>query len=169
MVRVAAILLLALTACSRPFVMKPKDFQKPVLVGPVRQIGGEKVTGDTSQTYPFATEIEILDTPVYPSHDWHVKQERKLDDKLIAASVYGSRDAVIDEMRVGSYVFNGILFYLDKDWIQVRGHSETALYTEPERRYILNVAPARAGKKSRFDRTRRKSRPERKPARRRRR
>ncbi|GAB4426584.1 MAG: hypothetical protein OHK0011_08210 [Turneriella sp.] len=169
MVKAVLLAVLVLAACSRPFVMKPKEFQKPVLVGPVRQIGGEKVTGDASQTYPFAAEIEILDTPVYPSHDWHVKQERKLDDKLTAASAYGSRDTVIDEMRFGSYVFNAILFYLDKDWIQLRGHSETALYTEPERRYILNVAAPRGGKKSRFERKQKKVRPERRPTRRRRR
>ena len=169
MVKNVLLIVLALGACSRPFVMKPKEFQKPVLVGPVRQIGGEKVAVDTSQNYPFMTEIEILDTPVYTSHDWHVKQERKLDDKLTAASAFGSRDTVIDEMRLGSYVFNIVLFYLDKDWIQLRGHSETALYTEPERRYILNVAPARGGKKSRFERTEKKSRPERRLTRRRRR
>ncbi|MFZ5630162.1 MAG: hypothetical protein ACOY5B_13610 [Spirochaetota bacterium] len=169
MVKPALLTVVALTACSKPFVMKPKEFQKPVMVGPVRQIGGEKVAGDSTQSYPFATEIEILDTPVYPSHDWHVKQERKLDDKLTAASVYGSRDTVIDEMRLGSYVFNAVLFYLDKDWIQVRGHSETALYTEPERRYILNVTTGPSGRKSRFERTQKKARPERRPTRRRRR
>ena len=169
MVRVALLAVLGLAACSRPFVMKPKEFQKPVMVGPVRQIGGEKFAAGSAQSYPFATEIEILDTPVYPSHDWHVKQERKLDDKLTAASVYGSRDTVIDEMRLGSYVFNMVLFYLNKDWIQLRGHSETALSTEPERRYILNVSLPRGGKKSRFERTVKKPRKERRSTRRRRR
>ncbi len=167
MVKIALPGVLALVACSRPFVMKPKEFQKPVLVGPVRQIDGEKVSADAS--YPFRTEIEILDTPVYPSHDWHVKQEHRLDDKLTAASAFGARDPVIDEMRFGSYIFNLLVFYLDKDWIELRGHSEKALYTEPERRYILHIAPARAGKKSRIERPDKRTRSDRRTTRRRRR
>jgi hypothetical protein len=161
--------MLLLAACSQPFVMKPKDFQKPVLVGPVRQIGGDKVTGDTAPRYPFKAEIEILDTPVHPSHDWYAREQHKLDDKLVAASVFGSRDTVIDEMRVGSYVFNIVLFYLDKDWIELRGHSENTLYTDPGRKYILNLPSFHSSKRSRFERTRTKARPERRPTRRRRR
>lgn len=165
------LLVAILVGCSQPFVMKTQNYAKPVMVGPVRHIGGEPTKPE--KRYEFSTEIEITDTPVSASHDWHEKQARKLDDKLVAASVYEYRDVIIEEMAIGSYVFNAVLFYLDKDWIRVRGYSDPPIAIAPERRYVLEVAPnrVRPERKSRFERSERKKkeRTKRRPARRRRR
>lgn len=167
------LLFTALVGCSQPFVMKPQNYAKPVMVGPVRHIGGEPTKPE--KRYEFAAEIEITDTPVSASHDWHEGQAHKLDEKLSAASVYGYRDTVIEEMAIGSYIFNALLFYLDKDWIRVQGYSERPLAEGVERRYVLDVPPKRMvgqERKSRFERSERKKKKEktkRRPTRRRRR
>ncbi|MCS6972740.1 MAG: hypothetical protein NZL89_06915 [Leptospiraceae bacterium] len=127
--------LLLFVACTQPFVMKVKEYSRPVMVGNVRHIGGQNEAHD--KKYTFETEIEITDTPTSPSHDWYQTEQNKLDDKLLAASVLATRDLFIDEIAIGSYVFNLVLFYLDKDWIRVSGYSLPPLSQPPQRQYIL--------------------------------
>lgn len=124
-------------ACTNSFVMKPKTTGKPVMVGEIRQIGGEKKPHDAKRPYDFSTEIEILDTPTSPSFDWEAKQAGKLDDRLAAATLLGERDAQIAELKFGSYVFFPILFSFDKDWIRVSGYTEPLNFPVPERVYRL--------------------------------
>lgn len=124
--------------CSRDFVMKPKDFTRPVMVGEVRQLGGEKKPPEADKGYEFSAEIDILDTTTTSTLELDKKSEKILDHKLIATSLNGARDPIIGEIRFGSYVLFPILFYFDKDWIQVSGYGQDTLYREPERVYNLN-------------------------------
>jgi len=128
-------------ACGQPFIMKPKLYNRPVMVGDVRQLGGAKISPDAQQASPFSAEIDILDTPTATSSDWHEKQQYTLDSKLTASTLMGARDAQVTEMKVGSYVFNAVLFYFDKDWIRLSGYSVPPLFVEPERKYLLHVRP----------------------------
>ena len=128
--------------CSQSFIMKPKSTGKPVMVGDIRQIGGEKKPHDSKKAFDFSTEIEILDTPTAPSFDWEAKQGGKLDDRLAAATLLGERDAQVTEMRFGSYIFFPILLYFDKDWIRVSGYTEPANFPQPERVYRIYSTPA---------------------------
>lgn len=130
-----------LGACGQPFIMKPKLYNRPVMVGEVRQIGGAKISPDAQQASPFSAEIDILDTPTATSSDWYDKQQYTLDSKLTASTLLGARDAQVTEMKVGSYVFNAVLFYFDKDWIRLSGYSVPPLFVEPERKYLLHVRP----------------------------
>lgn len=166
MVKVVLFALVIFAAhCAQPFVMKPKLYNKPVMVGQVRYIGGEKMPPDQAQATPFTTEIEILDTPTSSSNDWQLTQDEKLDHKLTAATALSARDAQISEFRFGSYVFNTVLFYFDKDWIRVSGYSVPKIFEEPERKYMLYVRPVgykkdkkRKEKKTRTSRPRRRAR-----------
>lgn len=137
---------LTFVACGQPFIMKPKLYNRPVMVGDVRQLGGAKISPDAQQASPFSAEIDILDTPTATSSDWYDRQQYTLDSKLTASTLLGARDAQITEMKVGSYVFNAVLFYFDKDWIRLSGYSVPLLFVEPERKYILRV-PSVAGKR----------------------
>lgn len=148
------------TACSQPFVMKTKFYSRPVMVGEVRQIGGQKMPPDAQTAAAFSTEIEILDTPTSSSSGWQEKQEFNLENKLTAATVMGDRDAQISELKVGSYVFNAVLFYFDKDWIRLSGHSVPRIFIEPERKYHLYFAPQR-GQKGKKEKPKKEKRPKR--------
>lgn len=128
-------------ACGQPFVMKPKLYNRPVMVGDVRQLGGAKISPDAQQASPFSEEIDILDTPTATSSDWYERQQYKLDSKLTASTLLGARDAQVTELKFGSYVFNAVLFYFDKDWIRLSGYSVPPLFVEPERKYLLHVRP----------------------------
>ncbi len=128
-------------ACGQPFVIKPKIYNRPVMVGDVRQLSGAKIPPDAETASPFVAEIDILDTPTATSSDWHEKQQYTLDSKLTASTLMGARDAQVRELKFGSYVFNAVLFYFDKDWIRLSGYSVPPLFVEPERKYLLHVRP----------------------------
>ena len=127
--------------CGQTFIMKPKLYNRPVMVGDVRQLGGAKISPDAQQASPFSAEIDILDTPTATSSDWYERQQYKLDSKLTASTLLGARDAQVTELKFGSYVFNAVLFYFDKDWIRLSGYSVPPLFVEPERKYLLHVRP----------------------------
>jgi hypothetical protein len=170
MVRIITVLLVfAAVQCGRPFIMKPQTFNHPVMVGEIRQIGGEKVPVAATRKFDFSAEIEILDTPTANSFDWYLTEQHKLDHKLTAATLLGARDSRISELRIGSYVFMAGLFYLDKDWIRVSGYTGSRLTPEVERVYNLNPQPKAETKGSRAER-RKSARPrkEKRSARRRR-
>ena len=148
MVRIAILLVFAgVMACTQSFVMKTKSTGKPVMVGEIRQIGGEKKPHDLKKPYDFTTEIEIVDTPTSPSSDWEIKQAGKLDDRLAAAMLLGDRDAQIAELKFGSYVFFPIVMCFDKDWIRLSGYTEPLNFPVKERAYLL-YDPVIKGKKS---------------------
>lgn len=134
----AVALLLVLVHCSSTLVMKPKDFTRPVMVGEIRQIGGEKKPQESGRGFEFSGEIESLETPTSSALDADPKAEKMLDHKLIATSLRGDRDALIAEIKFGSYVFFPVILYFDKDWIRVSGYGEDRLTKEPERIYNLN-------------------------------
>jgi hypothetical protein len=150
MVKYFAPVLFCATACTNSFVMKPKTTGKPIMVGEIRQIGGEKKPHDAKRPPDFSTEIEILDTPTSASFDWELKQAGKLDDRLAAATQLGDRDAQITEVNFGSYVFFPVLFYFDKDWIRVSGYTEPLNFPVPDRVYLLYNSRVRdkSGKKA---------------------
>lgn len=149
MVRFLLPLVFLAQACTNSFVMKPKTTGKPIMVGEIRQIGGEKKPHDAKRPPDFSTEIEILDTPTAPSFDWEEKQAGKLDDRLAAATQLGGRDAQIAELKFGSYVFFPVLFYFDKDWIRLSGYTEPLNFPVPERVYRLyNPTVSVKGKKA---------------------
>lgn len=152
-----------LQACTNSFVMKPKTTGKPIMVGEIRQIGGEKKPHDAKRPHDFSTEIEILDTPTSPSFDWEAKQAGKLDDRLAAATLMGERDAQITELKFGSYVFFPVLLYFDKDWIRVSGYTEPLNFPIPERVYHIYKTTAsnkklKKGEKNKKDKTKKKRR-----------
>ena len=154
MVRIVILLtLFAALQCGRPFVMKPQTTNHPVMVGEIRQIGGDKVPVDAARKFDFSTEIEILDTPTANSFDWYVNQQHKLDHRLAAATLLGARDCRITELKFGSYVFMGVLFYFDKDWIRVSGYTGSKLTRDPERSYYLNPVTGKPSKTMRADRS----------------
>lgn len=136
----------SLAGCSQSFVMKTKVTGRPVMVGEIRQIGGEKKPPAAKRPYDFSTEMEILDTPTAPSFDWEIKQAGKLDDRLAAATQLGDRDAQIAELKFGSYVFFPILFSFDKDWIRASGFTEPLNFPVPERVYLLHNSSQRNAK-----------------------
>ncbi|AFM11014.1 hypothetical protein [Turneriella parva] len=144
--------LLAALQCGRPFVMKPQTTNHPIMVGEIRQIGGERVPVDAARKFDFSTEIEILDTPTANSFDWYIHQQHKLDHRLAAATLLGARDCRISEVKFGSYVFMGVLFYLDKDWIRVSGYTGSKLTRDPERSYYLTPVTVNPSKAVRGDR-----------------
>ncbi len=147
MVRISTVFaLLAAMQCGRPFVMKPQTTNHPVMVGEIRQIGGEKVPVGADRKFDFSTEIEILDTPTANSFDWYLTQQHKLDHRLAAATLLGSRDCRVSELRFGSYVFMAGLFYFDKDWIRVSGFTGSKLTRDPERSYYLTPVTGNATK-----------------------
>lgn len=147
-------------ACGQPFVMKPKLYNRPVMVGDVRQLGGAKISPDAQQASPFSEEIDILDTPTANSADWYERQQYKFDSKLTASTLMGARDAQVTEMKVGSYVFDAVLFYFDKDWIRLSGYSVPPLFVEPERKYLLHIRPVagRRGEKVKKEKPKKTSR-----------
>lgn len=148
MVRIAILLVFAgVVGCTQSFVIKTKSTGKPVMVGEIRQIGGEKKPHDLKKPYDFTTEIEIVDTPTSPSSDWETKQAGKLDDRLAAAMLLGDRDAQMAELKFGSYVFFPIVMYFDKDWIRLSGYTEPLNFPVKERTYLL-YDPVIKGKKS---------------------
>ncbi len=170
MVRISTFFaMLTAMQCGRPFVMKPQSYNHPVMVGEIRQIGGEKVPIDAARKFDFTTEIEILDTPTANSFDWYLTEQHKLDHKLTAATVMGARDSRISELRFGSYVFMAGLFYFDKDWIRISGNTGKRLTADVERVYNLNPQPKGATKGSRAERYKstRPTKEKRKPRRRR--
>lgn len=138
--------LLIAIQCGRPFVMKPQTTNHPVMVGEIRQIGGEKVPVDATRKFDFSTEIEILDTPTANSFDWYLNQQHKLDHRLAAATLLGARDCRVSELKFGSYVLMGVLFYFDKDWIRVSGYTGAKLTRDPERSYYLTPVTGSATK-----------------------
>ncbi len=158
MVKFLLPVLVVFVACTNSFVMKPKTTGKPIMVGEIRQIGGEKKPHDAKRPPDFSTEIEILDTPTSPSFDWEIKQAGKLDDRLAAATQLGERDAQITELKFGSYVFFPILLYFDKDWIRVSGYTEPLNFPVPERVYrILDpVVRDKSGKKTKTKKEKKK-------------
>lgn len=147
MVRKLSLVTCIFSACTQTFVMKPKSTGKPVMVGEIRQIGGEKKPHDPKRPYDFSTEIEIVDTPTMSASDWESKQAGKLDDRLAAATMLGERDVQIAELKLGSYVFFPILMYLDKDWIRLSGYTEPLNFPVPDRVYLL-YDPVIKGKKT---------------------
>lgn len=148
MVRIAILLVFAgVVGCTQSFVIKTKSTGKPVMVGEIRQIGGEKKPHDLKKPYDFTTEIEIVDTPTSPSSDWETKQAGKLDDRLAAAMLLGDRDAQMAELKFGSYVFFPIVMYFDKDWIRLSGYTEPLNFPVKERTYLL-YDPVIKGKKT---------------------
>ncbi|MFO1471264.1 MAG: hypothetical protein U1F27_09520 [Turneriella sp.] len=140
--------------------MKPKLYNRPVMVGDVRQLGGAKISPDAQQASPFSEEIDILDTPTANSADWYERQQYKFDSKLTASTLMGARDAQVTEMKVGSYVFDAVLFYFDKDWIRLSGYSVPPLFVEPERKYLLHIRPVagRRGEKVKKEKPKKTSR-----------
>lgn len=144
-----------LVNCSSSLVMKPKDFTRPVMVGEIRQIGGQKQPPEAGRGYEFSGEIESLDTPTSSALDADPKREKMLDHKLIATSLGGERDALIAEIKFGSYVFFPVLLYFDKDWIRVSGYGEGRVYKEPQRVYNLNPV-IRVSRKDKKEEKRRK-------------
>ncbi len=145
--------LLAAMQCGKPFVMKPQTHNHPVMVGEIRQIGGEKVPVDATRKFDISTEIEILDTPTSNSFDWYLTEQYKLDHRLAAATLLGQRDSRISELKFGSYVFMGILFYFDKDWIRVSGYTGKKLSSDPERSYFLTPVTGKPSKTVRGERS----------------
>lgn len=145
--------LLAAMQCGKPFVLKPQTHNHPVMVGEIRQIGGEKVPVDATRKFDISTEIEILDTPTSNSFDWYLTEQYKLDHRLAAATLLGQRDSRISELKFGSYVFMGILFYFDKDWIRVSGYTGKKLSSDPERSYFLTPVTGKPSKTVRGERS----------------
>jgi hypothetical protein len=137
-VKYVLLALLLLSACARPFVMKPERFSRPVMVGEIRQIGGKKQPIPNGPEFQFSETIESLDTPTMSAQNWHVGAESRLDSRLNAATLLGERDAQVTDLKFGSYVLNFVVFYWDKDWLTVSGHTLPRLYNEPERVYMLN-------------------------------
>lgn len=143
--------LLVCTACAQSFVMRTQNFNRPVMVGNIRQINGKKITPPAEAGTVINAEIQNLETSTMSSLETDLENDATLDSRLAAATVLGARDAHISELKVGSYVFSSVIFYIDKDWLRVSGYTLPILKKPPERVYFLQDV-RRAKKKGRFDR-----------------
>ncbi|MBS0617841.1 MAG: hypothetical protein JSR44_06605 [Spirochaetes bacterium] len=142
--------LLFSTACAQSFVMRTQNFNRPVMVGNIRQINGAKITPPAEAGTVINAEIQNLETSTTSSLETDLENDTTLDSRLAAATVLGARDAHISELKVGSYVFSSVVFYLDKDWLRVSGYTLPILKKPPERVYFLQDV-RKAKKKGRFE------------------
>jgi len=128
--------------------MKPNVVNAPVMVGDIRQIGGEKIQRDASRATDLTAEFETLDTSTWQAEEQSNRHANALDHRLTAATLMGERDAMFTELKLGSYVLFPILFYHDKDWLSISGFTEAKLQKDPERIYNLNPVVARPSTKA---------------------